>query len=226
MIGIIAAMRAEVEALVALMTNVKECSKDGISFWEGSLQQQSVVLMLSGVGKGNAAMATTLLLKNYEIRAVLNVGTAGGLKQEEEVLDLVISESIVQHDYDTSAIDGEEGIGLYHQADTGLLQVCKEACIAMKERFHIGLIASGDQFIANEEHLDALLKKFPDAICSEMEAGAIAQVCSYFQVPFVIIRSLSDIAHKETSHLDYCDYVPLASKRSALLCQRIMEHLN
>lgn len=223
MIGIIAAMNAEVEALCELMQHTKSVTKDGICFWEGQLSKQQVVLMLSGVGKGNAAMATTILLKNYAIDMILNIGTAGGLKQEENVLDLVISETIVQHDFDTSAVDGKDGIGLYYQADPVLVKLCQRVCEQLQEHYHVGLIASGDQFIAKNAALDALLAKFPNAMCAEMEAGAIAQVCDHFQKRFIILRSLSDIAHKEKSHLDFCEYVHMASKRSAHLCQKIVD---
>lgn len=223
MIGIIAAMRAEVDALLELVTQKKEVVKNNVTFWEGKLAEKDVVLMQSGVGKGNAAMATTILFNNYCIDRVLNIGTAGGLCKQQKVLDLVISDTIVQHDYDTSPLDGEEGIGLWYQADTTLINICKQIFEQQQERYHIGLIASGDQFIVEGAKLEALEQKFPKAICAEMEAGAIAQVCSFFQVPFVIIRSLSDIAHKEKSHLDFCEYVHMASKRSAMLCQEVVK---
>lgn len=226
MIGIIAAMQSEVDALMELMEQPKKIQNDGILFWEGQLSEHEVVLMLSGVGKGNAAMATTLLMKNYPITTVLNIGTAGGLCTNQEVLDLVISDKIVQHDYDTSILDGEEGIGLWYQADQELVSLCKTIFTNLNECCHIGLVASGDQFIAEEEQLRILEQKFPKAMCAEMEAGAIAQVCTFFHVPFVVIRSLSDIAHKEKSHLDFCEYVHMASKRSAMLCKEVVKQLS
>lgn len=222
MIGIIAAMQAEVDALIHLMEHTQKVIKDGITFWEGSLADRDIVLMLSGVGKGNAAMSTVLMLKNYQIEALINIGTAGGLKQEEEVLDLVISTAVVQHDYDTSALDGDAGIGLYYEADAELSKLCQTICEQNNERYHCGLIASGDQFISEQDQLDTLLQKFPSAMCAEMEAGAIAQVCTHFAKPFVILRSLSDIAFKEKSHLDFGEYVHKASRRSAELCKTIV----
>lgn len=222
MIGIIAAMRAEVDALLELMDQKQEVEQDGVLFWEGILSQHSVVLMLSGVGKGNAAMTTTLMMKNYHPEYVINIGTAGGLTEAEEVLDLVISEGVVQHDYDTRALDGEAGIGLYFSADARLTSLCEQICKKQGERYHVGLVASGDQFIAEETQLTTLLAQFPSAMCAEMEAGAVAQVCTKFQTPFVILRSLSDIAFKEKSELDFNEYVHLASKRSAKYCALIV----
>ncbi len=225
MIAIIAAMRAEVDALLALMKNVHEQTKDGILFWEGILADKSVVLMLSGVGKGNAALSTTLLLKNYDVSQLVNIGTAGGLKSNEEVLDLVISACIVQHDFDTSALDGESGIGLHFVADASLKSLCEKVCEQQQVPYHVGMIASGDQFVSDPMLITSLLNKFPNALCAEMEAGGIAQVCTHFQIPFVVLRSLSDIAVKDDNHLEFMTYVQYASKRSAALCLELVKAL-
>ncbi len=223
MIGIIAAMQAEVDALREEMEEVCERSIDGIRFWEGTIAQRDCVLMLSGVGKGHAAIATTLLIKNYDVEAVFNIGTAGGLQEMEQVLDLVIGDHIIQHDYDTSALDGDEGIGLHFHADEALATLCKNVCEQAKERFHCGLMLSGDQFISEPNQFQALKKRYPDALCAEMESGAIAQVCTHFYIPFVILRSLSDIALQEGNQLDFNEYVHRASKRSARLCVELVK---
>ncbi len=223
MIGIIAAMQAEVDALREEMTEVREQKRDNICFWEGIIAQTPCVLMLSGVGKGHAALATTLLLKNYDVDAVWNIGTAGGLQESQQVLDLVISEQIIQHDYDTSAIDGEEGIGLRFQADQHFIALCKSVCIEANERFHCGLMLSGDQFISEPKQIMELKQRYPSAQCAEMEAGAVAQVCTHFHIPFVILRSLSDIALQDGNQLDFNEYVHRASKRSARLCVNLMK---
>lgn len=225
MIAVIAAMRAEVDALIALMDDVKEKSMDGITFWEGKLSNRAIVLMISGVGKGNAAMTTTLLLKTYPVEQLINIGTAGGLDSREEILDLIIGDLIVQHDYDTSALDGEAGIGLRFTTDKTLQEIAKRVCDTLHMRYHRGTIASGDQFVSDPCLISSLLNKFPDVLCAEMEAGAIAQVCTHFQIPFVILRSLSDIACKADNHLDYVTYVKHASKRSAQLCKEFVKAL-
>lgn len=224
MIGIIAAMDTEVEAIIQL-AEVEKKEIHGITFYEGTLANQSIVVMKSGVGKGNAAMASTILLEHYTLDAVVNIGTAGGLKPEEQILDAVLSERVVQHDFDTSAVDKDAGIGLYFDADTALLKLCEEVLQDLKVNVHKGLVASGDQFIAGEEMLDKLNTRFPDAMCAEMEAGAVAQVCSHYQVPFVILRSLSDVACHQDSHMDFLEYVKHASDRSAMFCQGLMQRI-
>lgn len=223
MIGIIAAMDSEVEAIVQLLKEKEEVKKSGIYMVKGWIGEQSVIVMKSGVGKGNAAMTTTILLENFSIEKLINIGTAGGLDPKQEILDAVVSISVVQHDFDTSAVDGKDGIGLYYEANKQLVKQCKDILESLDIRVHCGLIASGDQFIANEEQLSFLKKQFPDAICAEMEAGAIAQVCSHYQIPFVVLRSLSDIAFRNDSHMDFQTYVQHAANRSAKFCEALLQ---
>lgn len=223
MIAVIAAMDSEVSAIVSKM-NAEAKKIHGIEFYEGTLENKDVVVMKSGVGKGNAAMSTTILLEHYPVEQIVNIGTAGGLKENENILDAVLSERVVQHDFDTSPIDGEAGIGLYYDADPKLLAICEAALKDLDVTVHKGLVASGDQFIAGEATKN-LCDKFPDAMCAEMEAGAIAQVSAHYQVPFVILRSLSDVACKPDSHMDFQEYVKHASERSAMFTQELMRRL-
>lgn len=223
MIAVIAAMDSEVSAIVSKM-NAEAKKIHGIEFYEGTLENKDVVVMKSGVGKGNAAMSTTILLEHYPVEQIVNIGTAGGLKENENILDAVLSERVVQHDFDTSPIDGEAGIGLYYDADPKLLAICEAALKDLDVTVHKGLVASGDQFIAGEATKN-LCDKFPDAMCAEMEAGAIAQVSTHYQVPFVILRSLSDVACKPDSHMDFQEYVKHASERSAMFTQELMRRL-
>ncbi|MEJ8735886.1 5'-methylthioadenosine/adenosylhomocysteine nucleosidase [Erysipelotrichaceae bacterium HCN-30851] len=225
MIAVIAAMDKEVEAIVSILDDHEHFEKSGIEFDKGSLEGKSVIVMKSGVGKGNASMATTILLENFNVEAVVNIGTAGGLDPCQQVLDAVISTRVVQHDMDTSAVDGDEGIGLYFDADKDLADICVDALSALDIHVYQGLVASGDQFIAREDQLERLHTYFPKAICAEMEAGAIAQVCTHYHVPFVVLRSLSDVAHNKDSHMDFLTYVGHASKRSAAFCKELMKRM-
>lgn len=225
MIAVIAAMDKEVEAIVSILDDHEHFEKSGIEFDKGNLEGKSVIVMKSGVGKGNASMATTILLENFNVEAVVNIGTAGGLDPCQQVLDAVISTRVVQHDMDTSAVDGDEGIGLYFDADKDLADICVDALSALDIHVYQGLVASGDQFIAREDQLERLHTYFPKAICAEMEAGAIAQVCTHYHVPFVVLRSLSDVAHNKDSHMDFLTYVGHASKRSAAFCKELMKRM-
>ncbi len=225
MIGIIVAMDSEWNAIVEIMDQVENIQISGISMAKGKLNNKNVIIMKSGVGKGNAAMSMTILFENFVIDKVINIGTAGGLKPEQKVLDAVVSTKVVQHDFDTSAIDGVDGIGLYYEADQELVIKIKQVLENMDVRVFNGLIASGDQFIAEDDKRMRLEHLFPDAICAEMEAGAIGQVCSHYHVPFVVLRSLSDVACNQDSHIDFSVYVTHAAARSAKLCKELMKVL-
>lgn len=225
MIAIIAAMDSEVNAITNIMEHCEKTTVSGISIARGVISGKKVIVMKSGVGKVNAAMSTTILLENFVIDKIINIGTAGGLKKEQEILDAVISDRVVQHDFDTSPVDGEDGIGLYFDADEALCKTCADVFAQMNVRAHVGLVATGDQFIAQEDQLSRLEETFPLAICAEMEAGAIASVATHYHVPFVVLRSLSDIAHRDDSHMDFLTYVEHAAARSATFCKEVMNFL-
>ncbi|MGL5541327.1 MAG: 5'-methylthioadenosine/adenosylhomocysteine nucleosidase [Erysipelotrichaceae bacterium] len=215
MIAIIGAMQVEVDAICALMEQVERHTIHHTDFYTGTLAQRKVVVMRSGVGKGNAAMNTAILLQHFPVDQIINIGTAGGLLAEQKVLDVVISDYVVQHDYDTSALDGPAGLGLRFQASAALIEKAKALLASDAYQVYVGEVVSGDQFISDVNQLETLKAHFPNAICAEMEAGAIAQVASHFQVDFVVIRSLSDVALNPDSHLDCPVYVAQASERSA-----------
>lgn len=217
MIGIIGALQKEVDALKAHMQEVKEVSLFEHTFYEGKINNHEVVLALSGVGKVAASMTTTLLLTNYEIEYVLNIGTAGGMDKNQNTLDIVISNHVIQHDFDTSPVDGISGIGLVFQSSNQLAEAVRNAFNAthIDAKMYIGDIVSGDRFVSEEKEILRINKLFPTAIACEMEAGAIAQVCTKLNVPFIVVRSLSDIVHHDNSAIDFMENLEKTSKRSA-----------
>lgn len=204
MIGIVAAMDAEIhefEKRMDLVDHTKTIA--GCTLTYGKWQGKDVVLCKSGVGKAYAAMSCTILCMQGNIDSIINVGTAGGLTQDEQVLDIVISDKVVQADYDTSPLDGPSGVGLVYNSHEKLSQSCIEAAKAMQIRYHLGTIASQDLFMSRDEDFEKLMNHFPDSICSEMEAGAIGAVATQFNIPFVIVRSLSDVVHHNENQWNF-----------------------
>lgn len=224
MILIVAAMEEEVAAIRACLSDTKEERYAGIPFVHGQLKGREVLLMKSGVGKVAAALTTTVAMEHHPIEALLNVGTAGGLARSVDVGDLIIGSAIVQYDYDTSALDGPSGKGLWFSADEAFVARAQQVSESLGVPTHQGLIASGDRFVDHSMAME-LIEEYPQAVCAEMEAGAIAQVCTHYQIPFVILRSLSDVAWKQENALDFETYKELASRRSAQLCERFVEAL-
>lgn len=220
MIGIVAAMDAEIhefEKRMDLVDHTKTIA--GCTLTYGKWQGKDVVLCKSGVGKAYAAMSCTILCMQGNIDSIINVGTAGGLTQDEQVLDIVISDKVVQADYDTSPLDGPSGVGLVYNSHEKLSQSCIEAAKAMQIRYHLGTIASQDLFMSRDEDFEKLMNHFPDSICSEMEAGAIGAVATQFNIPFVIVRSLSDVVHHNENPMEFSTYVSKASTQSAKLIE-------
>ncbi len=224
MIAIIAAMEEEVNAICQRMDKVEKHTIRNVKFYEGKLSGKEVVTMQSGVGKVSAAMSTTLLLDHYEVDCVVNIGTAGGLLESQEVLDVVISTKVAHHDVDVSAFNWPRGFDqdkTCYKADEKCVELIK-SIIEEKDRVWVGPIASGDSFISTAAQVNEIKKYYPEAMCAEMEAAAVAQVCNLFNKPFVVVRSLSDITLVKDNHLTFNEYVVLASERSALWCDKFV----
>lgn len=220
MIGIVAAMDAEIHEFEKRMDVVDHTKTiAGCTLTYGKWQGKDVVLCKSGVGKAYAAMSCTILCMQGNIDSIINVGTAGGLTQDEQVLDIVISDKVIQADYDTSPLDGPSGVGLVYNSHEKLSQSCIEAANAMQIRYHVGTIASQDLFMSRDEDFEKLMNNFPDSICSEMEAGAIGAVATKFNIPFVIVRCLSDVVHHNENPMEFSTYVSKASAQSAILIE-------
>ncbi|WP_186576485.1 5'-methylthioadenosine/S-adenosylhomocysteine nucleosidase [Aquibacillus kalidii] len=203
-IGIIGAMDEEVKLLQNKMELTRQEDVAGCRFSVGKLNGKEVVLLKSGIGKVNAALATTILHERYTPSKIINTGSAGGFAKDLDVGDLVISTEVVHHDVDVTAFNYEygqvPGMPPTFIADETLIQAAEEATKQLTTiNSTTGLIATGDSFMQDEKRVEYVRGKFPMMLASEMEAAAIAQVCFQYKTPFVIIRALSDIAGKESS---------------------------
>lgn len=215
MIGLIAAMKSEIDAVTAKMSEVKTTQVGKVEFREGQLQDEQIVIALSGVGKVNAAMASTLMCYLYPIDALLSIGVAGGLQDEQEVSDLVISDYAVQVDFDTSAVDGPSGIGMKFEADPNLVDRAKQVAQKTNLPWRVGTVATQDLFLAAKEDYEYLMSRFPQAACNEMEGASVAQVASSFGIPFLILRTLSDVVTHEGNPMEFSTFEKQAAKQVA-----------
>ena len=228
-IGIIGAMEEEVTILQNLLHSVKQTTIAGCEFFEGTLYEKDVVLVKSGIGKVNAAVATTLLLQLYRPDVVLNTGSAGGIGENLEVGTVVLSNEVTHHDADVTAFGyalGQlPGGPVVYESDERLLQVAAEAVTEIGKHSHAtGLIASGDVFMSDPDRVFTVKQHFPNLIAAEMEAAAVAQVCHVFSIPFVVIRALSDIAGKESS-ISFDEFLPEAAQHSSEVVAQVISKL-
>ena len=219
-IGIIAAMKQEMQAIQNIMEEVTVKTIHGIECYEGKIGSSKAVLVKCGVGKVNAARTTQILIDHYEIQYMINVGSAGSIHDEVHYGDIVIGKYLVQHDFDITAFGHKKGyisnIGVKIESDQALIQKCEKAIaniINPSYNITIGTIATGDIFCTSIKMKNKIREKF-EADCVEMEGAAIAQVCYLSKVPFVIIRSISD-SPNGNNEIDFNQYLERASKRCA-----------
>ncbi|WP_394233042.1 5'-methylthioadenosine/S-adenosylhomocysteine nucleosidase [Niallia oryzisoli] len=228
-VAIIGAMEEEVTILRDKIEGQKVEVIAGSEFTFGIMDGVEVVLLRSGIGKVNAAMSTTILLKKYKPDYVINTGSAGGYDPNLNIGDLVISTEVRHHDVDVTIFGYEYGqvpqLPAAFAADAELIKVAQEGA---KEISGIqtaqGLIATGDSFMNDPVRVEFVREKFNDLKAVEMEAAAIAQVAHQFGVPFVVIRSLSDIAGKE-SNISFDQFLEKAALNSASLVIRMVNLL-
>lgn len=229
-IGIIGAMEQEVSLLRSQIDNLTTTSDAGVEFYQGQLAGRDVVLLKSGIGKVAAAISTTLLLERFQPRQVINIGSAGGFDPNLNVGDVVISSEVRHHDADLTAFGyapGQlPGLPAAFTPDPRLVQVAQRSLDKVGHvRTAQGLICSGDTFMADPERVEKTRSVFPEMAAVEMEAAGVAQVCHQFQVPFVIIRALSDIAGKDSS-TSFDAFLAQAAKHSSAVVLEMLKQLD
>lgn len=227
-IGIIGAMEEEILLLKSKMSNKKEWTEAKADFIEGQIGEVEVVLVRCGIGKVNAALTTTLLLAKHDIDVIVNTGSAGGIGVGLHVGDVVIASEMAYHDVDATVFG--YSIGQVPQMPARYIanQRTIEKTITAAKKTGLtpvkGLIVTSDSFIASQAQTDVILSNFPDALASEMEGAAIAQVCYQFDVPFVIIRAMSDVADEEAG-VSFDEFIIEAGKKSAEMVLELVASL-
>lgn len=214
-IGIIGAMDIEVDAIISSMSEKNERIISGIKYVSGKIFDKNVVVAKCGVGKVFAAICAQTMIIEYSPKVIINTGVAGSLVSGFNVLDIAIAKSVVQHDMDTSALGDPKGLisginVVYIDTNVNVLNALKTASCTVKCNVKEGVIASGDKFISDKEEKLQLNKSF-NAIACEMEGASIGQVCYVNQVPFGVLRAISD---GDGAEMDYMTFAPLAAKQS------------
>lgn len=227
-VGIIGAMNEEIIELKKKMRNYEEWQEGNVAFFSGNLLGHTVILAKSGIGKVNSAIAATLLIREYKISLLINTGSAGGIDESLKIGDVVISTALAYHDADATAFGYRYGqipqMPARYKADQQLLKETKKA--VAKSGLHPveGLIVTSDSFIADKERIKKIKRHFPDALVSEMEGTAVAQVCYQFVVPFIVVRAVSDTANEEANS-NFDEFIVEAGRKSAEMVCYILENL-
>ena len=237
-IGLMSAMHEELSLLLAAMPDEQRVSVGGRDFWQGHWQGHSVVVVLSRIGKVAAATTATALIERFGVDRVVFTGVAGGIGRGVRVGDVVLADSLVQHDMDASPLFPRHEVPLYGRSrfatdarlSQGLGLAAQQVLARVADhvggdavaefalhapQLHRGLIASGDRFVSTTAECQALQQALPEALAVEMEGAAVAQVCADYGVPFAALRTVSDRADDD-AHADFGRFIRAVASRYSL----------
>lgn len=199
-IGIIGAMQLEIDLLIEKIDSLGKDIVAGFTFYRGKISDVDVVITCCGVGKVNSASCTQILIDRYHVDCIINTGVAGGLHRDVKICDIVISSDVTHHDVDKNQMRQLFPFQETFQADEYLVDLALRACksLELKQNYHHGRIVSGECFVEDVHTRDRIINEF-SPYCVEMEGSAIGHVAYMNQIPFVVIRCISDTADEESS---------------------------
>lgn len=220
MIGVITAEEKELLEIKKLMTDMEEKNIYEKTFYIGLIDKVRVVCVKSNVGKVNAARICQVLIDNFDIKLVINVGTAGSVDNRLNIGDVVVADKLYQYDFDVTPFGrkiGEiENIGEFVKVDDGLLNIFEYLDV------QVGGIASGDKFVIEREEKDNIRETF-NVLCVEMEGASIAQVCFLNKIHFLVIRSITDKLDG-SSKIEFEEFLESSSRRAASILKNIIKN--
>ena len=224
MLAIVSAMPEEIAGVLETLADVRIREFGGRKFHTGALHGTEVIAVFSRLGKVAAAATVTQLLASYPVTRLVFGGVAGGCRTGLAIGDVVVGNELVQHDMDASPIYPRYEIPLLGKARFATDPVLSEQLVLAARRFLAhdlaaqvaaaereffgitapkvleGLIASGDKFFASAGEIHELRQRLPEVCCVEMEGAAVAQVCDEYEVPFAVVRTISDSADENSVH--------------------------
>jgi len=222
-VGIIGAMELEVEMLKQQMNQVKKETVASFDYYVGKIADREVIVTCSGIGKVNAAACTQILIDRFGVNYLINTGIAGGLHTEVKVCDLIISKDVTYHDVCKKQMVKHFPFQEYFEGDQRLIEAALQACEQLETdglNYHLGRIVTGEAFVSDNDLKQRIIADY-DPHCVEMEGGAIGHVAYINQVPFVVIRCISDHADHE-ANLSYDVFEKIAAKHSARIVLKML----
>ena len=230
-IGIIIAMDKEFRRISSLLSNLDTEVEDGRSFITGEMGSNTIILHQCGIGKVNAAIGTTELIRRFKPQLVISTGCAGGGQTTMDVQDVVVSTELAYHDVYCGEAIGKTVFGQvqgmpprYSSPDALVkkaLSLNAEGCPTIRS----GLFVTGDWFVDSKEKMREIVSHFPDAVAVDMESAAIAQTCYKYGVEFISFRVISDIPLKDNKASQYHDFWDTVADNSFVTTRRFLEKL-
>ena len=229
-IGIIGAMEVEVAILKEKMEDVRIIKKASMDFYEGILAGKKVVVVRSGIGKVNAGICAQILADVFSVDAIINTGIAGSLNKNINIGDIVLSTDVVQHDMDATGFGYRKGQSpqmpvFFFNADDNLRRLAAEVCKEVNPDIQVfeGRIASGDQFVCDQDVKNQIVSDF-SAYATEMEGAAIGQAAYLNEIPFLVVRAISDKADG-SAQMDYSEFEKAAVDHSVRLTLNMLARI-
>lgn len=229
-ISFICAMEEEVVALLKQLKEPKDIVVGPVTIHSGKINDHEVSIIQCGIGKVQAAMATSVLLTTQKPDAVINTGSAGGIGSGLAIGDIVVSNGVAYYDVDVSASGGYPlgqlpGQPRIFEASEKIAKQIQQASHDVDLKAHVGLIVSGDEFINSKQKIDEIKAMYPEALAVEMEGAAIGQVCYQFKIPFVVVRAMSDVGDSD-SGVDFDKFIVEAGQKSAQMGLAFLNNLD
>ena len=229
-IGIIGAMEVEVAILKEKMEDVRIIKKASMDFYEGILAGKKVVVVRPGIGKVNAGICAQILADVFSVDAIINTGIAGSLNKNINIGDIVLSTDVVQHDMDATGFGYRKGQipqmpVFFFNADDNLRRLAAEVCKEVNPDIQVfeGRIASGDQFVCDQDVKNRIVSEF-SAYATEMEGAAIGQAAYLNEIPFLVVRAISDKADG-SAQMDYSEFEKAAVDHSVRLTLNMLARI-
>lgn len=214
-IGLIGAMQVEIDLLLNEIKVQKETIVAGFQFIIGKFNEEEIIVTRCGVGKVNAAACTQLLINEFKVDYIINTGVAGSLREDVQLLDMVISSDVVHHDVRKAQMKNLFPFQEAFRANEKLIKFAKDACLEAGVSCHIGRVASGESFVETTYLKESICKNLSPH-CVEMEGSAVGHVAFINKVPFIVIRCVSDFANEE-AFMDYQIFEQKAGNQSAAI---------
>ena len=229
-IGIIGAMEVEVAILKEKMEDVRIIKKASMDFYEGILAGKKVVVVRSGIGKVNAGICAQILADVFSVDAIIYTGIAGSLNAKIDIGDIVLSTDALQHDMDATGFGYRKGQipqmpVFFFNADDNLRRLAAEVCKEVNPDIQVfeGRIASGDQFVCDQDVKNRIVSEF-SAYATEMEGAAIGQAAYLNEIPFLVVRAISDKADG-SAQMDYSEFEKAAVDHSVRLTLNMLARI-
>lgn len=226
-IAIMGAMPEEIAPILEKVGEYTTTEYAGNRYYEAKYKNVDLVIAYSKIGKVFSTLTATTMIEHFGAQRLLFSGVAGAVSPDLRVGDLVVATKLAQHDLDISAFGHPFGYvpegSVYVDADKEMIAMSKEVAQSMGKKIKEGIIATGDQFVANEERKNWILENFKaDAL--EMEGGSVAVVCNALDVPFFILRAISDAADMDAS-FSFDAFLETSAKESAAFVMQMVDRI-